>query len=215
MSTDSPSTKSPLEKLRIQRPAESPRRSGVWRWLMGLLLLLGVVVSGLYLSQLGAQDSSSRWAMIAEAMESKVEVRLATLTVERGQAADATVVATGYLESRRQAKIGARAPGRIETVKVEEGSRVTANEILAVLEHADLDASLAAAEAMKARAEGGEAYDQMIGEGNEAGNAAVQAVIDGLVDQTRSLERVIAALDLGGVTIEGSDSLDNPGAVFE
>ena len=24
-----------------------------------------------------------------------------------------------------------------------------------------------------------------------------------------------AALDLGGVTIEGSDSLDNPGAVFE
>ncbi len=78
-----------------------------------------------------------------------------------------------------------------------------------------LAATLAAAEAMKARAEGGEAYDQMIGEGNEAGNEAVQAVIDGLVDQTRSLERVIAALDLGGVTIEGSDSLDNPGAVFE
>ncbi|MCA9150903.1 MAG: efflux RND transporter periplasmic adaptor subunit [Planctomycetales bacterium] len=152
MSTDSPSTKSPLEKLRIQRPAETPRRSGVWRWLVGFLLLLGVVVGGLYLSQLGAQDSSSRWAMIAEAMESKVEVRLATLTVERGQAADATVVATGYLESRRQAKIGARAPGRIETVKVEEGSRVTANEILAVLEHADLDASLAAAEANAAGA---------------------------------------------------------------
>ncbi len=80
---------------------------------------------------------------------------------------------------------------------------------------ADLDETLEAAEAMKARAEGGEAYDQMIGEGNDEGNAAVQAVIDGLVDQTRSLERVIAALDLGGVTIEGSDSLDNPDAVFE
>lgn len=80
---------------------------------------------------------------------------------------------------------------------------------------ARLAATLAAAEAMRARAEGGEAYDQMIGEGNEAGNEVVQAVIDGLVDQTRSLERVIAALDLGGVTIEGSDSLDNPGAVFE
>jgi putative iron-regulated protein len=75
--------------------------------------------------------------------------------------------------------------------------------------------TLAAAEALKARATSGEAYDQMIGEGNEEGNAAVQAVIDGLVAQTRSLERVIAALDLGGVTIEGSDSLDNPGAVFE
>jgi putative iron-regulated protein len=80
---------------------------------------------------------------------------------------------------------------------------------------ARLAATMEAAEAMKARAEGGEAYDQMIGEGNDEGNAAVQAVIDGLVEQTRSLERVIAALDLGGVTIEGSDSLDNPGAVFE
>lgn len=76
-------------------------------------------------------------------------------------------------------------------------------------------ATLAAAAALKARAEAGEAYDQMIGEGNDAGNAVVQAVIDGLVDQTRSLERVITALDLAGVTIEGSDSLDSPGAVFE
>jgi putative iron-regulated protein len=55
----------------------------------------------------------------------------------------------------------------------------------------------------------------MIGEGNAEGNAAVQAVIDGLVAQTRSLERVIASLNLGDVTIEGSDSLDNPNAVFQ
>ncbi|MFH1794044.1 MAG: imelysin family protein [Pseudomonadota bacterium] len=78
-----------------------------------------------------------------------------------------------------------------------------------------LAATLKAAEAMKARAEGGEAYDQMIGEGNVEGNAIVQAVIDGLVAQTRSLERVIASLKLGDVTIEGSDSLDNPNAVFQ
>jgi putative iron-regulated protein len=80
---------------------------------------------------------------------------------------------------------------------------------------ADLAATVEAASALKTRAEAGEAYDQMIGEGNEEGNAVVQAVIDGLVKQTRSLERVIAALDLGGVTIEGSDSLDNPDAVFQ
>ncbi|WP_353050220.1 imelysin family protein [Aureimonas altamirensis] len=78
-----------------------------------------------------------------------------------------------------------------------------------------LDVTLAAMHAMAARAEGGEAYDQMIGEGNEAGNAAVQAAIDGLIDQTRSIERVVAAVDLGQVEIEGSDSLDNPDAVFE
>jgi putative iron-regulated protein len=78
-----------------------------------------------------------------------------------------------------------------------------------------LDATLAAFETMKARAEGGEAYDQMIGEGNEEGNAVVQAAVDALVDQTTSIERVVKALELDDIAFEGSDSLDNPGAVFE
>ncbi len=78
-----------------------------------------------------------------------------------------------------------------------------------------LDATLSAMNAMADRAEGGEAYDQMIGEGNSEGNATVQAAIDGLIDQTRSFERVIASLDLGTIELEGSDSLDNPDAVFQ
>ncbi|MEO1191507.1 MAG: imelysin family protein [Pseudomonadota bacterium] len=68
---------------------------------------------------------------------------------------------------------------------------------------------------MKARAEGIEAYDQMIGEGNAEGNAVVQAVIDSLIAQTPPIERAVAALGLGAIEIEGSDSLDNPSAVFE
>ncbi|MEM1287561.1 MAG: imelysin family protein [Pseudomonadota bacterium] len=88
---------------------------------------------------------------------------------------------------------------------------------------ADLDAELkgklettvAAMGAMRTRAESIEAYDQMIAEGNEEGNAVVQAAIDGLVDQTRSIERLVAALDLDAIEFEGSDSLDNPSAVFE
>jgi putative iron-regulated protein len=78
-----------------------------------------------------------------------------------------------------------------------------------------LDATLAAFEAMKARAEAGEAYDQMIGEDNEEGNAVVQAAVDALVDQTASIERVVKALELDEIAFEGSDSLDNPGSVFE
>ncbi|MGS4991168.1 imelysin family protein [Roseibium sp. RP-7] len=78
-----------------------------------------------------------------------------------------------------------------------------------------LDATLAAFEAMKARAESGEAYDQMIGEGNDEGNAVVQAAVDALVDQTASIERVVKVLELDDIAFEGSDSLDNPGAVFE
>ena len=80
---------------------------------------------------------------------------------------------------------------------------------------AKLDATVAAMEAIAARAEVGEAYDQMIGEGNVEGNALVQAGIDGLIDQTRSIERVVAALKLDAIDFEGSDSLDNPDAVFQ
>ncbi|MCB1383177.1 MAG: peptidase [Notoacmeibacter sp.] len=78
-----------------------------------------------------------------------------------------------------------------------------------------LDKTVAAMEAMAGRAERGEAYDQMIGEGNAQGNAVVQAAIDALIDQTRSIERAVAALGLDGVTIEGSDSLDKADAVFK
>ena len=78
-----------------------------------------------------------------------------------------------------------------------------------------LDATVAAMETLAKRAEGGEAYDQMIGEGNEEGNAVVQASIDSLVDQTRSIERAVAALKLDAIAFEGSDSLDAPDKVFQ
>ena len=64
-------------------------------------------------------------------------------------------------------------------------------------------------------AEGGEAYDQQIGEGNPAGNARVQAAIDALAAQTGAIEGAVAALNLAVIDFEGSDSLDDPEAVFE
>ena len=79
----------------------------------------------------------------------------------------------------------------------------------------DLDASVEKFEAIAKAAENGEAYDQQIGEGNDEGNARVQAGIDALITQTRAIERAVAALELGGVSIEGSDSLDNTEAVFQ
>ncbi|WP_412177171.1 imelysin family protein [Mesorhizobium sp. ZC-5] len=78
-----------------------------------------------------------------------------------------------------------------------------------------LDATVAKMEAIQARAVGGEAYDQQIGEGNAEGNAAVQAAIDALVDQTKSIERAVAALKLDTIAFEGSDSLDAPDKVFQ
>ncbi|MEJ6785375.1 imelysin family protein [Aminobacter sp. Piv2-1] len=78
-----------------------------------------------------------------------------------------------------------------------------------------LDATVARMEAIKARAEAGEPYDQQIGEGNAEGNATVQAAIDALVDQTKSIERAVAALKLEAIAFEGSDSLDAPDKVFQ
>ncbi|WP_136441471.1 imelysin family protein [Pacificoceanicola onchidii] len=89
--------------------------------------------------------------------------------------------------------------------------------------HAELDAEMRArlSEAVlalgkiKTAAEGGFAYDEMLERGNAGGEALIMGGVDGLINQTRSIERVVTALDLGGIEIEGSDSLDDPSAVFQ
>ena len=68
---------------------------------------------------------------------------------------------------------------------------------------------------IKIAAEAGFAYDQMLERGNQAGETLIMGGVNGLIDQTRSIERVIAALGVDGVGIEGSDSLDDPNAVFQ
>jgi putative iron-regulated protein len=68
---------------------------------------------------------------------------------------------------------------------------------------------------IKAAAEAGFSYDQMLERGNAAGEALILSAVDALVAQTRSIERAVTVLDLDGVGIEGSDSLDNPAAIFE
>lgn len=78
---------------------------------------------------------------------------------------------------------------------------------------AKLAASVVAGKVMVTRAQGGEAFDQLIAMGNEDGNAVVQAFVDALVDQTKSIEQIIAAVGIDGIEFEGSDSLDNPSAV--
>lgn len=68
---------------------------------------------------------------------------------------------------------------------------------------------------IKSTAEAGFAYDQMLEAGNAAGEELVMGGVNALIDQTRSIERVVATLGVDGIAFEGSDSLDNPGAVFE
>lgn len=68
---------------------------------------------------------------------------------------------------------------------------------------------------IKTAAEAGFAYDQMLERGNAGGEALIMGGVNGLIDQTRSIERLVNVLGLDQVAFEGSDSLDNPGAVFQ
>ncbi|MEM9844573.1 MAG: imelysin family protein [Pseudomonadota bacterium] len=68
---------------------------------------------------------------------------------------------------------------------------------------------------IKTAAEAGFRYDQMLERGNAGGEALIMGGVNALVDQTRSIERVVAALGVSAIEFEGSDSLDNPEAVFQ
>jgi putative iron-regulated protein len=78
-----------------------------------------------------------------------------------------------------------------------------------------LSATMMALGRIKTVAEAGFAYDQMLERGNEAGEALIMGGVNGFIDQTRSIERVVTSLGLDGIAFEGSDSLDDPEAVFQ
>ena len=62
-------------------------------------------------------------------------------------------------------------------------------------------------------AEGGEAYDQMISDGNATGNKKVLDAVNALTAQTKVIEKAVNTLGLSEIEFEGSDSLDSPDKV--
>ncbi|MGA0532017.1 imelysin family protein [Hansschlegelia sp. KR7-227] len=107
---------------------------------------------------------------------------------------------------------------RLDGTTVEGPSPKAYAEAKAPEEAKRLDAlfadTVAKAEIMKAKAEGGMAYDQMLAEDNAEGNKIVQDLIDALVAQTRGVEAVVAKLNVK-ISVEGSDSLDAPEKVTQ
>ncbi len=79
----------------------------------------------------------------------------------------------------------------------------------------DLDRTMVELAQIKAAAEAGFSYDQMLERGNAEGEALIMSAVDALVTQTASIERAVTALGLDQIGFEGSDSLDNPDAVFQ
>src|SRR3954451_8746313 len=79
-----------------------------------------------------------------EEIRSKPEVTVGLVQTMTTGEAEKLLSAKGYLKSRYQAMIGTRIPGRLKQMYVEEGTKVKKDQLLAVLEHDDLDAMLAA-----------------------------------------------------------------------
>jgi RND family efflux transporter MFP subunit len=98
------------------------------------------VVAGVY---------PSARSYLAERRAPEVEVVRATQMAAAGDAAPAlpVLVASGYVIARRTSDVGVKAGGRLQTLGFEEGTRVRAGQIIATIEHTDLDAQLAAARA--------------------------------------------------------------------
>lgn len=92
---------------------------------------------------------------------------------------------------------------------VKEKDETLANNLLG-----DMDRTMIALGDIRTVADAGTSYDQMLGAGHPGG-ALVQNAIDHLVAQTRNIERAVALVGADSVSIEGSESLDNPSAVFE
>jgi putative iron-regulated protein len=80
---------------------------------------------------------------------------------------------------------------------------------------AELDASVAALQAVKDAGDAGRTFDTLIAPGNAEGESLIMTAVDALVTQTASIDRAVTVLGLSKVQFEGSDSLDSPEAVFQ
>lgn len=126
----SSSLSSDLAALRIDRSRK--RGSGRIFKLLGSLLVLGALGAG----------AAAAWHY-RDQFKPLPEVTTDTVRVMTVGQASTVLTATGYLESRWQAAVGAKGAGRIEKITFDEGKKVSKGELLAVLEHAEIDAALA------------------------------------------------------------------------
>jgi len=130
MSQLSNRTETDLSALRIRR---EPEKSGGRGWL--LFLSIVVVAIGVAVYFFAGRSLRAR----------KVDLVTAAIVTE-GQATT-VLSATGYVEAERKADLSPKITSRITELNVTEGSRVKKNEVIARLDHTDIDAQLAEARA--------------------------------------------------------------------
>src|SRR5215471_18831469 len=130
--------KDELASLRIDRAQPKRRRWGLWIF---LLLVVAAGVGGwLYISR--AKPELMNFAAV------EVEPVSASVQTTSGPSAGTPILtASGYLVARHQSVISSKIQGRLSELKVEEGSYVKKDEVIARLEDADYVAAIAKAKA--------------------------------------------------------------------
>ncbi len=119
-----------LSALRINRDAEEYHDQGTKRQPRVLILAaaLGVaVILMIYFMVSGINSAPS--------------VKVGVVTIVSPSQLDAILTASGYVVAQRQAAIASKATGRLEYLGVEEGDEVKKDQIIARLEHNDVDAA--------------------------------------------------------------------------
>jgi len=128
--------KEDLAQLKISRAPADPstyRRSGRKRAGWSLLVLVVLLLLGfLYFQGL---------------LRPAQEVSVTTVSLVYPSQPITLLNASGYVVAQRKAAVASKGTGRLETLAVEEGSRVQKGQILARLENADLQAQAAQAQA--------------------------------------------------------------------
>ncbi len=142
-STDRPAAAGDLSRLKIER--DVPRRR---RWLPFLILAVVALIAA------AAYPSARDYYRQQRAPEVEIVRAIQVATAADGGLVPVPVlVATGYVVARRSSDVGVKTGGRLQFIGFEEGTRVRGGQVIARIEHADLDAQLAAARAAVAEAE--------------------------------------------------------------
>lgn len=163
--------KTDLSALRIHREPEKP---GGRLWL--LFFAVAVVAIGAAVYFFAGQSLRPR----------KVDMITASVVTE-GQATT-VLTATGYIEAERKADLSPKITSRITELNVTEGSRVRKNDVIARLDHTDIDAQLAEARANWVNARADLARQQSL---NQQG-LAPQSTLDVSVSQESATRARVA-----------------------
>ena len=161
-----------LSALRIRREPEKP--GGARGWLLAAAVV--VVAAGV-----------AAFLFSGRALRGKTVETVAASVVTEGQATT-LLSATGYVEAERKADLSPKITSRITQLNVTEGTKVRKGDVIARLDHTDLDAQLADAKAawVNAKAEM-DRQKALRGEG-----LAPQSALDAAVAQEASTRARVA-----------------------